>query len=195
MSAPMSANGRTALRIVAIVAAMLGLVAASPTLYNTFCRVTGWGGTTQRADAASLEVLDREITVRFDASVTKGLPWSFRPEQVSQTLHVGETGLAYYETTNEADYPVVGTATFNVQPAKAGLYFMKVECFCFQSQRLEPGETLSMPVVYFIDPEIADEPRLDEVREITLSYTFYRDERAEREMLAASALEAAPAAR
>ena len=191
----MSRNGRTALIVLVVVAAMTGLVAAAPTLYNTFCRVTGWGGTTQRAETGAGQILDREITVRFDASTAKGLPWSFRPEQVSQTLRIGESGLAFYEATNNADHPVIGTATFNVQPAKAGLYFMKVECFCFQSQRLEPGETLSMPVVYFIDPEIADEPRLDEVREITLSYTFYRDEAAEREMLAASTLEAAPAAR
>ena len=184
----MSRNGRTALIVLVVVAAMTGLVAAAPTLYNTFCRVTGWGGTTQRAEAGALEVLDREITVRFDASTAKGLPWSFRPEQVSQTLHVGETGLAYYEATNKADHPVIGTATFNVQPAKAGLYFMKVECFCFTAQVLRPGETMSMPVTYFIDPEIADEERLDEVREITLSYTFYRDERAEAELLADASL-------
>lgn len=184
----MSPNARIAAIVVAVVLAMTGLAAAAPTLYNTFCRVTGWGGTTQRAEAGAAQVLDREITVRFDASTAKGLPWSFRPEQVSQTLHVGETGLAYYEATNEADHPVIGTATFNVQPAKAGLYFMKVECFCFTSQVLQPGETMSMPVTYFIDPEIADEDRLDEVREITLSYTFYRDERAEEELLADASL-------
>ena len=183
----MSANARTALIVLAVIAAMTGLAAAAPALYNTFCRVTGWGGTTQRAEAGALEVLDREITVRFDASTAKGLPWSFRPEQVSQTLRVGETGLAYYEATNDADHPVVGTATFNVQPAKAGLYFMKVECFCFTSQVLQPGETMSMPVTYFIDPEIADEDRLDEVREITLSYTFYRDEKAEGALFADAA--------
>ena len=183
----MNANTRVLVIVLSVVAAMTALVAAAPTLYNTFCRVTGWGGTTQVAEEGARRVLDREITVRFDASTAKGLPWSFRPEQVSQTLKVGESGLAYYEATNMSDVPVIGTATFNVQPAKAGLYFMKVECFCFQSQRLEPGQTMSMPVVYFIDPEIVDERRLDEVREITLSYTFYRDEKAEREMLAARA--------
>ena len=180
----MSANARTLAVILGVVAAMLGLVAAAPTLYNTFCRVTGWGGTTQRADGLAPRVLDREITVRFDASVAKGLPWTFKPEQVSQTLRVGETGLAYYETTNRSDRPVVGTATFNVQPAKAGLYFMKVQCFCFTAQVLQPGETMSMPVSYYVDPEIDDEERLDEVREITLSYTFYRDEKAEAALLA-----------
>ena len=191
----MSANTRVLVIVLSVVAGMTALVAAAPTLYNTFCRVTGWGGTTQVAESGARRVLDREVTVRFDASTAKGLPWSFRPEQVSQTLKVGESGLAYYEATNTSDVPVIGTATFNVQPAKAGLYFMKVECFCFQSQRLEPGETLSMPVVYFIDPEIADEPRLDEVREITLSYTFYRDEAAERDMLVASMPKATPTAR
>ena len=191
----MSANTRVLVIVLSVVAGMTALVAAAPTLYNTFCRVTGWGGTTQVAESGARRVLDREVTVRFDASTAKGLPWSFRPEQVSQTLKVGESGLAYYEATNTSDVPVIGTATFNVQPAKAGLYFMKVECFCFQSQRLEPGETLSMPVVYFIDPEIADEPRLDEVREITLSYTFYRDEAAERETLVASMPKATSTAR
>lgn len=183
MSGP-SANARVAAIAGAVVVGMLVLVASAPTLYNTFCRVTGWGGTTQVAEAEAGRVLDREVTVRFDATVAKGLPWSFRPEQVSQTLHLGETGLAYYEATNHSDVPVVGTATFNVQPAKAGLYFMKVQCFCFTEQVLQPGETMSMPVTYFVDPEMDDEERLDEVREITLSYTFYRDERAEEERLA-----------
>jgi cytochrome c oxidase assembly protein subunit 11 len=182
----MSPNTRVLLIVLGVIAGMTGLVIAAPTLYNTFCRVTGWGGTTQVADAASAQVLDREVTVRFDASTHRDLPWRFKPEQVSQTLRVGETGLAYYEATNNADYPVIGTATFNVQPAKAGLYFMKVECFCFQSQVLQPGETMSMPVTYFIDPSIAEEERLDEVREITLSYTFYRDEDAEAERFAAA---------
>jgi cytochrome c oxidase assembly protein subunit 11 len=107
------------------------------------------------------------------------MPWAFKPAQVTQTLRIGETGLAYYEATNNADYPVIGSATFNVQPAKAGSYFMKVDCFCFEEQLLQPGETMLMPVTYYIDPEMADEQRLDDVREITLSYTFYRNEDAE----------------
>ena len=180
----MSANGRVVGVILSVLAAMSVLVWKSPELYRTFCQITGWGGTTQRAETSAGTVLAREITVRFDASVTKGLPWSFRPEQVSQTLHVGETGLAYYEATNLSDAPVVGTASFNVQPAKAGEYFVKIECFCFTAQILQPGETMSMPVTYFVDPEMDDDPRLAEVREITLSYTFYRDEDAEAEMLA-----------
>ncbi|WP_031552322.1 cytochrome c oxidase assembly protein [Parvularcula oceani] len=181
----MNANTRIVVIICVVLAGMLGLVAAAPSLYNTFCRVTGWGGTTQRAEIAPGTVLDRKVTVRFDGTVAADLPWSFKPEQVSQTIHIGETALAYYEATNTSDRPIVGTATFNVQPAKAGLYFMKVECFCFTEQVLQPGETMSMPVTYFIDPELTLEDRLDDVREITLSYTFYRDEDAERELLAA----------
>lgn len=183
----MNPNTRIALIVTLVVLGMVGLSFAAVPLYDTFCRVTGWGGTTQRAEIAPGTVLDRKITVRFDATVSEGLPWHFKPEQVSQTLRIGETGLAYYEATNNADYPVVGTATFNVQPAKAGLYFMKVECFCFTEQVLQPGETMSMPVTYFIDPELTLEERLDEVREITLSYTFYRDEQAEKALSAQAA--------
>jgi cytochrome c oxidase assembly protein subunit 11 len=176
----MNPNARIAFSVVGVVAFMVALSFAAVPLYDTFCRVTGWGGTTQVADASADEVLKRKITVRFDASTARGFPWEFKPEQVSQTLRIGETGLAYYEATNLSDKPVIGTASFNVQPAKAGLYFMKVECFCFTEQRLEPGETMSMPVTYYIDPELADEKRLDDVREITLSYTFYRNDEAEK---------------
>lgn len=175
----MDKNTRVALIVSAVVAMMVGLSFAAVPLYRIFCQVTGWGGTTQVADAQSDRVLKRKVTVRFDASRADGLPWEFKPSQVSQTLHIGETGLAYYEATNLSDEPVIGTASFNVQPSKAGGYFMKVECFCFTEQRLEPGETVLMPVTYFIDPELDDERRLDDVREITLSYTFYRNEDAE----------------
>lgn len=158
---------------------MLALAYAAVPLYETFCRVTGWGGTTQVAERSSDEVLKRKINVRFDASRADGLPWEFKPVQVSQELRIGETGLAYYEATNISDEPVIGTASYNVQPAKAGVYFMKVACFCFTEQRLEPGESMLMPVTYFIDPELDDERNLDDVREITLSYTFYRNTEAE----------------
>ncbi len=172
-------NVRVAGSIVAAVAGMLALAYAAVPLYETFCRVTGWGGTTQVAERSSDEILKRKITVRFDASRADGLPWEFKAVQVSQELRIGETGLAYYEATNMSDEPVIGTASYNVQPAKAGLYFMKVECFCFTEQRLEPGESMLMPVTYFIDPELDDERNLDDVREITLSYTFYRNTDAE----------------
>ena len=172
-------NTRVALGVTAVVVGMVGLSFAAVPLYRAFCQVTGWGGTTQVAEEQADRVLERQVTVRFDASRAKGMPWAFKPAQVSQTLHIGETGLAYYEATNLSDEPVIGSATFNVQPAKAGQFFMKVDCFCFEEQLLQPGETMLMPVTYYIDPDLADEPRLDDVREITLSYTFYRNEDAE----------------
>ncbi|MCQ8184222.1 cytochrome c oxidase assembly protein [Parvularcula maris] len=174
-----SKNGKVAASVALVAALMVGASFAAVPLYRIFCQVTGWGGTTQVAKAEADRVLDRRVTVRFDASIAKGIPWSFKPAQVSQTLRIGETGLAYYEATNNADYPVIGSASFNVQPAKAGSYFMKVDCFCFEEQILQPGETMLMPVTYYVDPEMADERRLDDVREITLSYTFYRNEDAE----------------
>lgn len=187
-SPPVNKNGKTALTVSCVVAGMVCLSFAAVPLYDTFCRVTGWGGTTQRADSGADRVLDRKVTVRFDASTAKGMPWAFRPTEVSQTLHVGETGLTFYEATNTSDYPVVGTASFNVQPAKAGIYFMKVECFCFQEQLLQPGESMKMPVTFYVDPDMADNKRLDDVREITLSYTFYRNEVAEKRLIEAAAL-------
>lgn len=173
---------KTVLGIVGVIAAMTILVVNAPELYRTFCQITGWGGTTQQADAAPDEVLDRKITIRFDATTMPDLPWQFSPAQVTQELHIGESGLAFYEAENRSGDPVIGTASFNVQPAKAGQYFVKVECFCFTEQMLKPGEVMKMPVTYFIDPELADDPSLDEVREITLSYTFYRNEVAEQRM-------------
>ena len=166
-------NRKTALITTAAVASMIGLSFAAVPLYRAFCQVTGWGGTTQRAEAAPTQVLSRDITVRFDASTAQGLPWRFKPEQVSQKLKIGESGLAFYEAENLSDKPVRGQATFNVSPAKAGIYFNKIECFCFTEQVLQPGEKVSMPVTYFIDPKLADDRNLDEVETITLAYTFF----------------------
>lgn len=166
-------NQKTAALVALGVVFMIGMSFAAVPAYKAFCQVTGWGGTTQRAEAPSGRTLEREITVRFDATVGQGLPWRFKPEQVSQTLHVGAPGLAHYAAENLSDRPVVGRATFNVSPAKAGLYFRKIECFCFTEQRLAPGEKVSMPVTYFIDPSIADDPNLDDVQTITLAYTFF----------------------
>ncbi|NHK26562.1 cytochrome c oxidase assembly protein [Parvularcula flava] len=181
----MNRNSKTALTVCVVVAGMVGMSFAAVPAYRAFCQITGFDGTTQRADAPSRTVIDREITVRFDATTADGLPWHFKPQQVSQTSKVGQTNLAYYSATNNSDEPVIGTATFNVQPAKAGLYFRKIECFCFTEQVLLPGETMDMPVTYFVDPAIEDEDNLDDVFEITLSYTFYRDEKAEARELAA----------
>lgn len=181
----MNRNSKTALTVCAVVASMVGMSFAAVPAYRAFCQITGFDGTTQRADAPSRTVIDRKVTVRFDATTADGLPWRFKPQQVSQSSKVGQTNLAYYTATNESDEPVIGTATFNVQPAKAGLYFRKIECFCFTEQVLLPGETMDMPVTYFVDPAIEDDDNLDDVFEITLSYTFYRDEKAEQRELAA----------
>lgn len=163
----------TALLLAGLVAGMVGLAYAAVPLYQLFCQVTGYGGTTQTADVAPAAVLDRDVTVRFDANTNRGLDWEFKPVQVSQTIKIGETGLAFYQATNLSDQPLVGTATFNVTPQAAGYYFSKIDCFCFTEQRLEPGQTIDMPVTYFVDPEIADDPDLDSISTITLSYTFY----------------------
>jgi cytochrome c oxidase assembly protein subunit 11 len=166
-------NRKTALAAAGVVACMVALSFASVPLYKAFCQVTGFGGTTRRVEAPAGLVLARTIVIRFDATVGQGLAWTFKPEQVSQTLHVGETGLAFFAAKNLTDRPVTGRATFNVQPAKAGQYFNKIDCFCFTEQRLKPGEAVSMPVTYFIDPAIAADRGLDDVQTITLSYTFF----------------------
>lgn len=156
----------------AAIAAMVGLVAASVPLYDLFCRVTGYGGTPRIADHAT-PATDRPITVRFDASKAKDLPWRFKPAQGSVETHLGEQVLAFYTATNTSDQAVVGTATFNVTPAKAGQYFNKVQCFCFTEQRLEPGQSVDMPVTFFVDPGLAEDETTREITTITLSYTFF----------------------
>ena len=166
-------NAKTARRVVFVVVGMVGLAFASVPAYKAFCQVTGWGGTTQRAETGADRVLERNITVRFDSVVGRNLPWKFKPEQVDQTIHLGESALAFYRAENFSDKPVTGRATFNVSPAKAGIYFQKIDCFCFTEQTLQPGEVVSMPVAYFVDPDLADDRNLDEVETITLSYTFF----------------------
>lgn len=168
------AKRRTALAAISVVAGMVGLSYAAVPLYDMFCRVTGYGGTTQEAAGPSEQVVDRPITVRFDASVNGGLPWSFTPVQRQMELLAGENALAFYRARNRAEAAEVGTATFNVTPQKAGAYFVKVECFCFTEQRLAPGESVDMPVAFYVDPAIADDPAMDDVDTITLSYTFFR---------------------
>jgi cytochrome c oxidase assembly protein subunit 11 len=157
----------------AIAFAMVGAAYAAVPLYDLFCRVTGYGGTTQRAEKAAQTKLARTMTVRFDANVSSGLPWEFVPVSAPQTLPIGENGLAFYRVTNTSDRPIVGSATYNVAPEQAGVFFNKIACFCFTEQRLEPGETMEMPVSYFIDPEIVKDADARRIKEITLSYTFY----------------------
>ena len=154
-------------------ALMVGAAFASVPLYRIFCQVTGYGGTTQTADQAPTEVLDRVITIYFDGNTSRDMPWDFKPSQRKVIVKVGEVGLAFYEAHNLSSEVVTGTATFNVTPFKAGVYFTKVDCFCFTEQKLKPGERTDMPVTFYVDPEIADDPTLDDVKEITLSYTFF----------------------
>jgi cytochrome c oxidase assembly protein subunit 11 len=151
---------------------MVGMAYAAVPLYTLFCQVTGYGGTTQRTTQYSDRVLDRDITIRFDAN-TAGIPWKFEPVARSMTIKIGETAQAHYTATNLSDKPVSGRATFNVTPDLAGGYFNKVECFCFTDTTLQPGETLDMPVVFYVDPDIVDLPELKHVKTITLSYTMF----------------------
>ena len=168
----------TALAAVGVIAAMLGLTAASVPLYRLFCAVTGYGGTTNVAERAPDAALDRTIRVRFNADVDPRLPWGFRPAQRTVEVRLGEQSLAFYEAVNRSDRPVVGAATYNVTPHQAGYYFSKIACFCFDQQTLQPGEAVEMPVSFFVDPAILDDPNAREVREITLSYTFFLQDEA-----------------
>ncbi|MXN66114.1 cytochrome c oxidase assembly protein [Stappia sp. GBMRC 2046] len=152
---------------------MVGAAFAAVPLYQLFCQVTGYGGTTQRAEGESERIIDREITVRFDANVNPKLPWTFKPLQRTVKLKVGETTQIAYSAENEGDRNTVGTSVFNVTPFEAGSYFNKIDCFCFTEQPLKPGESVEMPVVFFIDPAIDEDDTLRHVKEITLSYTFY----------------------
>lgn len=167
---------RKVVPLVAVAFGMLAMAYAAVPLYDLFCRVTGYAGTTQTADAGSDVILDRTVTVRFDASKTRGMPWDFKPASPPQTLKIGETGLAFYKAHNPTDRTITGSATFNVVPNSVGGYFVKIDCFCFTEQHLAPGATARLPVSFFIDPAILDDRNLDDVGTITLTYTFYRAE-------------------
>jgi cytochrome c oxidase assembly protein subunit 11 len=170
-------NRMTAVILFALVAAMVGLSFAADPLYRIFCKVTGYAGTTRVAVAApTSKIIDQMITVRFDANVNKSLPWRFKPVQNKIKVRLGEQALAFYEATNVSDQPIVGTAVFNVAPFKVGEYFNKIECFCFTEQLLKPGQTLQMPVTFFVDPSIVEDRNSLDVRTITLSYTFFASE-------------------
>lgn len=173
----MDGKKRTVMVLVAAMAVMVGLVAASVPLYSLFCKVTGYAGTPRIAGngaAAHVHPSKRTIVVRFDGAVMRDMPWRFGPAQNSMTVHLGETTLAYFTATNQSDQPVTGTATFNVTPLKAARFVNKIQCFCFTEQRLAPGQTVQMPVSFFIEPAIATDPQTDEVGTITLSYTFFK---------------------
>jgi cytochrome c oxidase assembly protein subunit 11 len=163
---------RTALLAVLGVCTMTGVAFASVPLYRLFCQVTGFGGTTMRADAAPGAV-DGKVTVAFDANVSPRLTWQFKPEVPSDTISIGARDMAFYTATNTGTVPITGTATYNVTPEVAGKYFSKIQCFCFTEQTLQPGETIRMPVIYFVDPKILTDPDTRDIQKITLSYTFY----------------------
>lgn len=178
MTAATLQNRNLRVGLIALSAAlgMLGLGYASVPLYRLFCQVTGFNGTTQRAteaEAAAVTLTANTISVRFDANVERGFPWEFKPVQVTDTVSIGARDMAIYTARNLSDKPITGTATFNVEPAYAAKYFNKIQCFCFTEQTLQPHQQVRMPVLYYIDPAILDDPDASKVEQLTLSYTFY----------------------
>nr|WP_280652827.1 cytochrome c oxidase assembly protein [Jannaschia formosa] len=169
----MTDNGRVIAMTGATVIGMGSLGWAAVPLYDLFCRVTGYGGTTAQAAAAPAEMRDETVLVRFDASRARDMPWEFKPVQNRMRVNLGATNIAFYEAHNPTDRPVAGTASFNVAPFATGPHFVKIDCFCFEEQILMPGETVSMPVTFFVDPSILDDPEAKHMPEITLSYTFH----------------------
>ena len=167
-------KGATALLLVSVVAGMAGLSFASVPLYRLFCQATGVGGTTQRADRAPANASDVVVTIRFNAETAPDLGWEFHPLQDAVTVHPGEQRQIIYRAVNKTTQPVTAAATFNVTPAKSGIYFDKLQCFCYSEQHLEPGESADMGVVFFVDPDILTDPNTTELRTITLSYTMFR---------------------
>ena len=174
-------NLRTGLMAFAGALAMLGLGYASVPLYRLFCQVTGFGGTTMQAtesDAARAATLatGQKISIRFDATSAMGMPWTFHPSQATDTVTIGERDIATYIARNDSAQTITGMATFNVTPEQAGKYFNKIQCFCFTEQTLAPGQEVTMPVLYYVDPAMLDDPNMKGVEQITLSYTFHRAE-------------------
>ncbi len=173
---PRDKRALVALVLAGVVAGMVGLSFAAVPLYRMFCQVTGFGGTPQVADAAPSTVLNRTIKVRFDTNVDTDLPWEFKSEQRAVDVRIGESALVFFKAHNPTDKPVSGTAGFNVAPEIAGRYFAKIECFCFQQQTLAAGQSIDMPVTFFVDPKIVEDESAKNIEEITLSYTFYRSD-------------------
>ena len=181
---------RTVVQTVSVVFLMGGLAWASVPFYDWFCRVTGFGGATNVAEAASDVILDETIKIRFDASLERDMPWTFKPEVREMEIRIGETGLAFYEAHNPLDVPIAGQAAYNVTPYEAGAFFDKIACFCFTEQVLMPGETVMMPVSFFVDQAIVDDREGQYVHTITLSYTFYEIDLPEEEIQASLAPQA-----
>ena len=169
----MDPKTKTLVQTVGVVVTMGALAWASVPFYDWFCRVTGFGGVTDVADAGSDVILDKTIKVRFDASIDREMAWEFKPMQREMEVRIGETGLAFYEAYNPTDRPIAGTASYNVAPYDAGGFFSKIDCFCFEQQVLQPGERVTMPVSFYVDPEIVDDRDAKYIKVITLGYTFY----------------------
>jgi cytochrome c oxidase assembly protein subunit 11 len=170
----MNRQNRTAAWLALVVLVMVSLSFAAVPFYRWFCQVTGYAGTTSVAKVAPGPVLDQTVRIRFDASVERGMPWVFKPEVRLMDLKIGETGIAFYTATNPTDHVIAGQASYNVSPDQAGGYFTKIECFCFTQQILQPGQTVEMPVTFYVDPAIAKDPEAQYIHEITLSYTFHQ---------------------
>ena len=175
MPAPRKYNNRkTAIWLVALLCLMIGVSFASVPLYRLFCQVTGFGGTTQIAESAPENISKRKITIRFNTDVYKDLPWTFQPDRRSVTLSLGEVSNMVFHVKNDSDQTLVGSSTFNVIPESAGIYFNKLQCFCFTRHALKPGESAEFPVQFFVDADLEKDPNLDGVDTITLSYTFFK---------------------
>ncbi|HPF77917.1 MAG TPA: cytochrome c oxidase assembly protein [Alphaproteobacteria bacterium] len=172
----MDKNTKTLVSVLGVVAVMIGLAFASVPLYNVFCRVTGYGGTTQVSELAPSEdqILDRDITIHFNSDTNRNIKWDFKPDKRQITIKVGQQGFMSFRTKNNDNKAVTGTAVYNVTPSKAGEYFHKTQCFCFDRQTLKPGEEVEMPVVFYVDPSIAEDRNMDDVSTITLSYSFFK---------------------
>ncbi|MEE9453728.1 MAG: cytochrome c oxidase assembly protein [Paracoccaceae bacterium] len=166
-------NNRVVIRLVSLVLFMGVMSFAAVPFYNWFCSVTGYGGTTVVAENAADEILDQTVTIRFDASLDRNMPWHFKPVEPKMELRIGEVGLAFYEAHNPTDRVIAGTASYNVSPFTAGEFFTKIDCFCFTQQILQPGETVQMPVTFYVDPEMVKDRDGKFINAITLSYTFY----------------------
>ncbi|MGR3454784.1 cytochrome c oxidase assembly protein [Pseudooceanicola sp.] len=185
----MKGTTKTLLMTVGTVVTMGALAWASVPFYDWFCRVTGFGGVTNVAEAGSDTVLDRTIKIRFDANTDPGLPWEFKPMQREVELKIGETGIAFYEAYNPTNRPVAGSASYNVAPYDAGYFFTKIDCFCFTQQVLQPGERVEMPVTFYVDPAMVDDRDAKYIKRITLSYTFYETELPEEQDVATAPAE------
>jgi cytochrome c oxidase assembly protein subunit 11 len=170
----MTGKTKTLTQLLTVIVVMGGLAWASVPFYDWFCKVTGYGGQTATADGGADVILDQTIKIRFDASKERDMPWQFRTMQTEMEIKIGETGLAFYEAYNPTDVPVAGSASYNVFPYDAGSYFVKIDCFCFEEQVLQPGERVQMPVTFYVDPEIVEDRDAKFAKTITLSYTFHQ---------------------